>query len=156
NERMRGRVSEGMAVRSIDGEKLGKVVACQPTGFMVEKGFLFPKDVLVPYERISGITNGEILLSLSRAELGEPGTVKTAATTGHTVAGTLAEEAKGAVQRAKEAIGVTGGEALRAEEEAGHAKKKGETLAGFGTAGEIRVPLVEEEIVTKKQVDKVG
>jgi len=41
-ERFKGSVSEGMVVKSSDGEKLGRVVACQPGGFVVEKGFLCP------------------------------------------------------------------------------------------------------------------
>jgi uncharacterized protein (TIGR02271 family) len=133
-ERMRSRVSEGMSVRSADGEKLGKVVACQPSGFVVEKGFLFPKDLLVPYERVSGIANGEIVLTLARAELGAE------------------VPAKGAVTRAKEAIA----EAVSPEEGNGHARRKGETLGTFGTAGEICVQLTEEEIVAGKRVEKVG
>jgi uncharacterized protein (TIGR02271 family) len=135
-ERMRTRVSEGMVVKSADGERLGKVVACQPTGFVLEKGFLFPKDTLVPYERISAVSNGELVLSLAKAELGE-------------AAGGVVEEAKSVVQRAKEAV--TG---KSSEETAGATGK--EVLATFGTAGEIRVPIVEEEIITGKRVEKVG
>jgi uncharacterized protein (TIGR02271 family) len=142
-ERMRTRVTEGMGVRTADGEKLGKVVACQATGFVVEKGFLFPKDTLVPYERINAVTNGELVLSLAKAELGEAGAMRTAA-------GTVAEEVKGAGQRMKEAVT----EAVRGE----HAEAKAgkEILATFGTAGEIRVPLTEEEVITGKRVEKVG
>jgi uncharacterized protein (TIGR02271 family) len=155
-ERMRTRVSEGMPVKSADGEKLGKVVACQPAGFVVEKGFLFPKDLLVPYERISGITNGEIVLSLARAELEEAGAGKTAAGTARAGGAGVAEEVKGAAQRAKEATTGTNAEATMADGGNGHAGKKGEVLAAFGTAGEIRVQLSEEEIVTSKRVEKVG
>jgi uncharacterized protein (TIGR02271 family) len=151
-ERMRSRVSEGMSVRSADGEKLGKVVSCQPTGFVVEKGFLFPKDLLVPYERISGIANGEILLSLARSELGAEVPAKGAAATGRAGAAGVMEEIKGAATRAKEAIA----EATSSEEGNGHARRRGETLGTFGTAGEIRVQLTEEEIVAGKRVEKVG
>jgi uncharacterized protein (TIGR02271 family) len=119
-EKVRSRVSEGMSVKSADGVRVGKVVSCQPGGFVVEKGFLSPKDFLVPYERISGFGDGEILLSATRADL-----------------------LKGAAPSA--------GEAAREE---GRATK--ESLEAFGTAGEIRVPLVEEEIVTNKRVEKVG
>jgi uncharacterized protein (TIGR02271 family) len=149
-ERMRTRVTEGMGVRTADGDKLGKVVACQPTGFVVEKGFLFPKDTLVPYERISAVNNGEITLSLARAELGEAGTARTAAETARASASNVAEEGKGTVQRIKEAVtGASRGE--QAEAKAGT-----ELFGTFGTAGEIRVPLTEEEIVTGKRVEKVG
>src|SRR5262249_32076838 len=142
-ERARSRVCEGMAVRSADGEKLGKVVACQPAAFVVEKGFLFPRDLVIPYERITSVNNGENRLSVARAELGEQGTARAAAETG---TGRVAEEVKGAAQRMKEAVTGATGEA-RAGKEA---------LGAFGTAGEIRVPVAEEEIVTGKRVEKVG
>src|SRR3954465_11916434 len=96
-ERFRGRVSEGMQVKSSDGEKLGKVVACQATGFVVEKGFLFPKDLVVPYDRISNVNNGEIIISIARADLGEPGSARTAASG-------VMEDVKGAGKNLKEAV----------------------------------------------------
>jgi uncharacterized protein (TIGR02271 family) len=142
-----------MGVRTADGEKLGKVVACQPTGFVVEKGFLFPKDTLVPYERISAVTNGELVLSLARSELGEPSAARAAAETARAAASAVAEEAKGAAQRAKEAVT---GTTREEQAEARPAQTGKEILATFGTAGEIRVPLTEEEIVTGKRVEKVG
>ena len=143
-ERFRGRVSEGMTVKSAEGEKLGKVVACQPAGFVVEKGFLFPKDTMVPYDRITSIGNGEVLVSLARADLGEAAAARTAASS-------VAEEVKGAARTAREAIT---GEARTsaADEERGN----GTSLEQFGKAGEICVPLVEEELVTSKRVEKVG
>ncbi len=105
-ERMRGRVSEGMLVKSADGEKLGKVVACQPSGFVVEKGFLFPRDILVPSERISGVYNGEVLISLARSELGETGTARAAAATGaaRSEIGRAAEEVKSTAQNVAQNI----------------------------------------------------
>ena len=68
-EKMRSRVSEGMPVKTADGAKVGKVVLCQPGGFVVEKGFLSPKDLFVPYERIGNVGDGEVVLSVTRAEL---------------------------------------------------------------------------------------
>ena len=47
-EQHRGRVTVGMQAKTSDGEKLGKVVSCQPNGIVVEKGFLFPKDISGP------------------------------------------------------------------------------------------------------------
>ncbi len=142
-ERYRGRVAEGMTVKSAEGEKLGKVVACQPAGFVVEKGFLFPKDTMVPYERITGIGNGEIVISLARGEMG-------AGTPARATASTMAEEVKGAVRSAKDALASAVGEA-RAEPSGNGAR-----FEQFGTAAEICVPLVEEELVTSKHVEKVG
>jgi uncharacterized protein (TIGR02271 family) len=150
-ERFRGRVSEGMQVKSADGEKLGKVVACQAAGFVVEKGFLFPKDTLVPYDRITGIGNGEIVLSLNRTDLAEPGTVRAAAATSSGATSGVMEDVKAAGRTIKEAaLGAAGSIAG-----AGEAVKRA-TFDQFGKAGEMTVPLVEEEIVTRKHVEKVG
>jgi uncharacterized protein (TIGR02271 family) len=55
-------VREGMTVRSIDGEKLGKVFAVQDGEFLIEKGLFFPKDYVCRYSEISDIRDGEIIL----------------------------------------------------------------------------------------------
>lgn len=55
-------IREGMTVRSIDGEKLGKVFAVQDGEFLIEKGLFFPKDYVCRYSEISDIRNGEIIL----------------------------------------------------------------------------------------------
>jgi uncharacterized protein (TIGR02271 family) len=146
-ERFRSRVSEGMQVKAADGEKLGRVVATRPSGFVVEKGFLFPKDTLVPYERITGVSDGEIVISLVRADLDEPGTARAVAATTATGASKAVEEVKGVARKIEEAI-------------TGHAGDAKAALAGeahaFGKAEEIRVALVEEEMVTHKHVEKIG
>ncbi|WP_171440578.1 YsnF/AvaK domain-containing protein [Myxococcus xanthus] len=59
----RSDVNEGMVVRSIDGEKLGKVFAVGDGEFHIEKGLFFPKDYLVRYSEISRIDGSEIILS---------------------------------------------------------------------------------------------
>ncbi|HVG58497.1 MAG TPA: DUF2382 domain-containing protein [Hyalangium sp.] len=51
-----------MTVRSIDGEKLGKVFAVQDGEFLIEKGLFFPKDYVCRYSEISDIRDGEIIL----------------------------------------------------------------------------------------------
>jgi uncharacterized protein (TIGR02271 family) len=58
----RSHVKEGMTVRSIDGEKLGKVFAVQDGEFLIEKGLFFPKDYVCRYSEISDIRDGEIIL----------------------------------------------------------------------------------------------
>lgn len=58
----RSHVKEGMTVRSIDGEKLGKVFAVQEGEFLIEKGLFFPKDYICRYSEISDIRDGEIIL----------------------------------------------------------------------------------------------
>ncbi|MBZ4416067.1 YsnF/AvaK domain-containing protein [Myxococcus sp. RHSTA-1-4] len=65
----RSDVREGMAVRSIDGEKLGKVFAVGDGEFHIEKGLFFPKDYLVRYSEISDIRGGEIILNHGKETL---------------------------------------------------------------------------------------
>ncbi|WP_163994685.1 YsnF/AvaK domain-containing protein [Pyxidicoccus caerfyrddinensis] len=62
-------VREGMVVRSIDGEKLGKVFAIGDGEFHIEKGLFFPKDYLVRYSEISDIRAGEIILNHGKEAL---------------------------------------------------------------------------------------
>ncbi|MBN1207723.1 MAG: YsnF/AvaK domain-containing protein [Myxococcaceae bacterium] len=58
----RSDLREGMVVRSIDGEKLGKVFAIQDGEFLIEKGLFFPKDYVCSYSEISDIRDDEIIL----------------------------------------------------------------------------------------------
>jgi len=65
----RSHVREGMTVRSIDGEKLGKVFAVQDGEFLIEKGLFFPKDYVCRYSDISDVRDGEIILLHGRDSL---------------------------------------------------------------------------------------
>ncbi|KFA93481.1 YsnF/AvaK domain-containing protein [Archangium violaceum] len=65
----RTQLREGMTVRSIDGEKLGKVFSIGDDAFHIEKGLFFPKDYLVRYADISDIRDGEIILLHGRESL---------------------------------------------------------------------------------------
>jgi uncharacterized protein (TIGR02271 family) len=65
----RSNIREGMIVRSIEGEKLGKVFAVSEGEFHIEKGLFFPKDYLVRYSEISDIRGDEIILNHGREAL---------------------------------------------------------------------------------------
>jgi uncharacterized protein (TIGR02271 family) len=65
----RSSIYEGQKVWSRDGEKLGKVIACGAKTFMVEKGFLLPKELIIPYEDVATSRDGEIELGLTKDEL---------------------------------------------------------------------------------------
>ena len=65
----RNDIREGMTVRSIDGEKLGKVFAVSEGEFHIEKGLFFPKDYLVRYAEVSDIRDGEIYLNHGKEAL---------------------------------------------------------------------------------------
>lgn len=69
----RSHIKEGMIVRSIDGEKLGKVFAIGDDSFQIEKGLFFPKDYLVRYAEVSDIRGDEIILTHGRESLQQLG-----------------------------------------------------------------------------------
>ncbi len=59
----RNQVHEGMLVRSSDGKKVGRVLACAEGSFIVEKGFFFVNDYVAHYEDVTDISGDEIRLS---------------------------------------------------------------------------------------------
>jgi len=65
----RNMVSEGMMVRSSDGKKLGRVLACMEGRFIVEKGCFFATDYLARYDDVSDVEGDEIHLARAEEEL---------------------------------------------------------------------------------------
>ncbi len=64
-------IRQGMTVYSSDGEKLGKVIQCDASTFIIEKGFFFPKDFIARFDDVSLVAGDEIRLSRGRAQLSE-------------------------------------------------------------------------------------
>src|SRR5690606_39243971 len=56
---------------SSNGKDLGQVTALSDQSFMIEKGWLFPKEYVASYSLISSIREGEIWLSMSDDQLRE-------------------------------------------------------------------------------------
>jgi hypothetical protein len=75
------RVREGMTVYGANGEKLGRVLSCDATGFVVEKGLIFKKDYVVHDEDVADVRGDEVRLSRAKSELAPsenlPGTAGT-------------------------------------------------------------------------------
>jgi len=67
----RQNINVGMVVRSMDGERLGKVYRLESDAFLIEKGLFFTKDYLVRYEDVSEIRDKEIILKHGHAALRE-------------------------------------------------------------------------------------
>ncbi len=67
----RSRIRQGMTVCSSDGEKLGKVLQCEGSAFIIEKGFFFPMDYAVRLDDVSDVRGDEIRLSSGRELLGQ-------------------------------------------------------------------------------------
>jgi uncharacterized protein (TIGR02271 family) len=64
-----GELTNGMKVKSSDGESLGKIIRVEPGSFIVEKGFFFPKDYAVPMSMVREVRDDECWLSISKQEL---------------------------------------------------------------------------------------
>jgi uncharacterized protein (TIGR02271 family) len=71
-------VTEGLVVRTADGEKLGRIVRCEQTSFVIEKGIFFPTDYVARYEDIAAVRDGEVYLNRRVAQLRESGVQPTA------------------------------------------------------------------------------
>ena len=65
----RNQIHEGMVVRSSDGKKLGRVLACEEESFIVEKGFFFSTDYVARYDDVTYTSGDEIRLSRAQKEL---------------------------------------------------------------------------------------
>jgi hypothetical protein len=65
----RVQIREGMTIYSADLEKLGKVVRCNPTTFVIEKGFFFPRDYVARYEDVSRISGDDGWLQLNARDI---------------------------------------------------------------------------------------
>ena len=67
----RSRIRRGMTVCSSDGELLGKVIQCEGSSFIIEKGRLFLMDYALRFDDVSDVRGDEIRLSRGRASLGQ-------------------------------------------------------------------------------------
>jgi uncharacterized protein (TIGR02271 family) len=174
-------ISEGMAVRSSDGEKLGKIVAREADGFVVEKGFFFPKDCFVRADDVVGVSDGEVQLRSTAASLrdaselrgGDAAGAGSMAGSSEEVRVPVAEEELVAERRAREAGQVKVHEAgqvkvhkdvhterrhldvpvTREEVHVERTPASGEARPGDATfqEGTVTVPVREEEVEIRKR-----
>lgn len=59
-------IQVGNDVYGSDGDKVGTVAEVQPSYIVVEKGFFFPTDYYIPLSAITQVTDGQIVLNVSR------------------------------------------------------------------------------------------
>jgi hypothetical protein len=64
-----GDLSENMKLRTRDGVELGTIIRIDADGVLVEKGLSFLEDFLVPIELVSEVRDGDVFLSVTRADL---------------------------------------------------------------------------------------
>jgi uncharacterized protein (TIGR02271 family) len=119
-------IREGMSVYSADGERLGKIVSCEPTRFTIEKGIFFKKDYIGRYEDIARVEGDDLWLRVAKDQL--------------MVAG---DQDRTRADEVAAAPAMGGATAVEARER-------------VGTEGEQRIPLVEEELIAEKTVGKAG
>lgn len=162
--RYRSDIHEGMIVRSLDGEKLGKVTRLFDDGFEVEKGFFFPKEYSARYEEISDIRNDEVYLSAGRSAFEGYRTRGSWASEAERIP--LAEEELTAEKSTREgevrihkdvtterrdiSVPVTK-ETVRVEREPVSGKRPAERGEATFKEGTVTIPVTEEEVEIKKR-----
>lgn len=165
----RSHIKEGMIVRSIDGEKLGKVFAIGDDSFQIEKGLFFPKDYLVRYAEVSDIRSGEIILTHGRESLQQLGSERygtTSPTVGDTTGvpiggrvGTMPSATTGSVA-GDTGLGLganTGGLNSRTSDTSLNARANlGTDRVMTGRSEDITVPIHKEELDILKRDTQAG
>ena len=121
-------VMEGFVVRTADGEKLGKVKQCEADSFVIGKGFFFPHEYTVRYDRVASVRDREVWLNLAKSELADG---RTTAASG---------------------IGTHPVDRRTDETRPLHASDSALTR----DAEETRLPLMEEELEVRKVVRETG
>jgi uncharacterized protein (TIGR02271 family) len=162
----RNYVKTGMLVTSSQGERLGKVIRCDPDTFVVEKGMFFPKDYELRYDHITDMRDGGIVYSLSDLIRREEEVKRTtsAAVKEPIREQSLKEPLKELPKETTKeswtgrAAAATGGLAASAATTASTAASTatGELRQRAGDKDEIRIPLMKEEIGVEKVAREVG
>jgi uncharacterized protein (TIGR02271 family) len=134
----RNEVRAGMTVTSMNGERLGNVVRVGSDTFVVEKGVFFPKDYELRYDHITSLNGEELGYSLSDTDsrsgsltdTARPGTAAPAPATAASVAGSPASVPP--------------------------PRKTAPPSVGTSRKGDVRIPLMEEEIGIEKISREAG
>jgi uncharacterized protein (TIGR02271 family) len=129
-------IKPGMFVMSTSGERIGKVIRCNADDFIVEKGVFFPRDYELRYDHITEVKDGTIGYSL--ADYLES----------NRQAGVRAGSAPAPLR-----VPGTGPAASAANAAAAASGRRGEERA---ESGELRIPLMEEELGVEKVIRETG
>lgn len=138
----KSRIREGMTVYSAEGDKLGKVISCDASTFIIEKGFFFPKDYVARFDDVRDVTGDDVHLSRGRDMLGEAG-----------------EEREGTFSGGSSVMGPGGGyetapseEGLRGERDVGRSAWESGSPTGREDVPEIpKRPVVKEEVRLREE-----
>ena len=137
---------EGDEGYGADGEKVGKVIAVEPSYVVVEKGFFFPTDYYIPLSAIANVEDGRIYLNVTKdAALNQGWDAEPAGTAEYATTGYV-EDVDVAATGATTDVGYAAG-TVRAGFEDTTRVAEGETL---------RVPVHEEELTATKHARELG
>jgi len=59
----RNRIHEGMIVRNLDGDKVGRIIDCEDQDFVVEKEGTFSGGYVAGYDEVSAVLSDEVWLA---------------------------------------------------------------------------------------------
>jgi len=135
----RNEVRTGMTVTSTKGERLGNVVRVGSDTFVVEKGVFFPKDYELRYDHITSLYAEEIGYSLSDTDSRFASPAETARA--HPAA-TAPPAAAPSVAAPPASVPTT--------------RKTAPPSVGTTRKGDVRIPLMEEEIGIEKISREAG
>lgn len=134
----RNQIRKGMVVRGVDGDKLGKVAGISGEMFIIEKGLLFKEDFEARLDGIVEVRGDEIIYA--RADEAAPSARET--------------------QSRPSSVGMAGAGDDRIDTDEAGIGRRDMTTAAAGSEGpdrgEVRVPLVEEELDVQKQTRQSG
>src|SRR3954468_23960199 len=140
----RNEVRPGMTVSSPNGERLGNVVRVGSDTFVVEKGVFFPKDYELRYDHIVSLDGELIGYSLSETDS------RSARPAEDARAGTAARPA---APPAATAMGIGPGTSAAPMAQP---RKTAPPSVGTSRKGDVRIPLMEEEIGIEKISREAG
>jgi uncharacterized protein (TIGR02271 family) len=132
-----------MTVRTTDGEKLGKIISCQQSEFIIEKGFFFPKDYVLRFEDIAELRDGEVLLRHSAAQLRELGQTSAFAASDAAQSSATSTTASGASDQVKVPVVEEELTAEKRMKEAGQVRLHKDVTTEHK---QITVPVMKEEV----------
>lgn len=133
-------VRVGMTAYTMDGEKLGVIERIDEDNLLIERGWFFRKDFLIPYDDIEDIREDHVIVRQRRADFEEEMRSESWDTGESDLTGRASEtgeRAVGHVEQAGERLGE------RVEEVSGYRGRVEE---------ETRIPVREEELEARKRV----
>ncbi|WP_342376653.1 DUF2382 domain-containing protein [Myxococcus stipitatus] len=152
----RSDIKEGMVVRSIDGEKLGKVFAMGDDAFHIERGLFFPKDYRVAFTDVSELRDGEVILTRGKESLQQVSEAQaTRASEGRTVTETTTTRIREAdIEAPAASVTPLTGE-LGARRDTSY-RAALDTEPFRGDSGDISIPVHRERLNVEKHDTKAG